>query len=171
MTNKKPKHPKRRSRAELRKAAVARWLTAARTPIRLLWRSTRLDGANAPVLWGAVAETIRARLDPIDADIVAGFFDRLARGDDPRVVFQTDKGGHRRKTEGDPLDIAWRVHFAKHAHIDEQIAFKRIAKAEGLKVDTVRRYYDKHRVEIESLHPLADPNDTPTSSDSQNRGR
>lgn len=130
-----------------------------------------------PMLYRAVAEIIRSRLDPADARVVAAWFDRLAAGEDAADVFPKKRSG-RPTTIGRDYDIAWTVH---QLHQDNDLsiddACKRVAEdstrtvkdADGKDVvvtiaspidwKTIRNIYGRHRAELEKLRPKPKPTD------------
>jgi hypothetical protein len=120
------------------------------------------DASMAPELFGMIAETLRARLDPDDAIVVATWFDRMAAGEAPAAVLLPRSGGRPKGAtkarkpmpDGripDDLDIAWIVH-TNLCRNKAGVVYKGVAKAFGMTAGRVRNIYSEHRAELEKLH-------------------
>jgi hypothetical protein len=107
-------------------------------------------------LYRVVAETLRSRLDPDDALIVASWFDRLAAGANPKAVFPAPKGRKRGSTtkrgpmaDGripDDIDVTWLVRQAKERHnLTAAEASRKVAEALKMDPRTVQNIYTRDR--------------------------
>jgi hypothetical protein len=106
-------------------------------------------------LYRLVAERVRQRaLDESEAKVIADWFDRLAKGEDPRKVFQHRRGGRPRKGRNGPddSDIAWIVHLALARGVKPAAVYLGVAKAHGLKPRTVQNIYGRLKAEVSELH-------------------
>jgi hypothetical protein len=116
----------------------------------------------APKLYRMVAEHIRARLDPDESALVAGWFDRLAAGADPQEVFVTkSKGGRKKKGAPDNYDIAWIVHLAiangvkpaeAYRKVSEHVTVTAHGQTKKMSERTVANIYSRLKAEISELH-------------------
>lgn len=140
-----------------------------RTSITMLAEAVAEGQRDAgPMLFGTVAARVRARLDPADADVVAGWFDRLASGEDPAEIFMTNRGGRpkgrtdQRKLmpdgrEPDDWDIAFIVHQNMKRRLGMEprpkatLIYKGVAKAFGMDDRTVSNIYSRCKKDLPDL--------------------
>jgi hypothetical protein len=118
--------------------------------IGIFAKLARKDPRFRKVLYELVAQRIRSRaLDPGEAQVIATWFDRLARGEKGARVFPEKKIGRpprARKSGHDDVEIAL---MAKYFLIAERMpprdVWRKLGKAEELTPASVRNIYLKHR--------------------------
>lgn len=133
-----------------KKDAPAGASDAAPSALHLIDGNTK--GADRAILFGAVAERIRScMLDPTEASLIAGWFDRLAAGDDPKCVLYGETRGRKRGTTGEKLyapgvrlpdhaDLCWRMREAMTQH-DPESVFAAVAKVYSVTPEYVRQIW------------------------------
>jgi len=101
------------------------------------------DDEAAKKLYRMVSERIRARMLPEDADVIAGWFDRLAAGESPARVFPAKSAGRPKKAGIDDIDIAWIVRQNLQRGLQPGEVYRGVGKAHGLGWRTVANIYSK----------------------------
>jgi hypothetical protein len=118
--------------------------------IGIFAKLARKDPTFRKVLYELVAQRIRSRaLDPGEAQVIAAWFDRLARGEKAARVFPEKKKIGRpsraRKSGHDEVDIAFIAKTMIAAGIPPRDVWRALGKAEELKPASVRNIYLKHK--------------------------
>lgn len=119
------------------------------------------------MLYRLVAQTIRSQLDPADAAIVAGWFDRMAAGESAASVFRRKAGP---KSKRDDVMLAWAIR--RRIEIDRQSpteVYKEAAKflstkARKVKPRTVANLYSRLLKQLGPDPDIGAQNLTPTVS-------
>lgn len=120
--------------------------------LRILAESTK--GKERQILFGAIAERVRScMLDPDEADIIAGLFDRLAAGEKPDKVLRGETRGRPKRATGtktvrgnevrlpDHADLCWSIRHAHHFGHSLETIFAHVAKLYGVTKDHVADVY------------------------------
>ena len=132
--------------------------------IRMLAESSRADPAVLPYLFRLLAQEVRSRVLQVDdADLIAGWFDRIAAGESPADVLPHKPPGRPRKVTAprkpmgdgripDDYDVAHIVHQNVSAGMKRSEVCRKVAKALGMREGTVRNIYSRLRTEMKILH-------------------
>ena len=117
--------------------------------------SEALRNEDRKELFGLVAERVRTcMLDRDEAEVIADWFDRLARGDDPRKVLKGETRGRPKGSTGtkvlrskevrfpDHVDLCWRMRRAMAAGHAPEVVFGSFAKVYGVTPRHVREVWE-----------------------------
>lgn len=115
----------------------------------------RTKGKERHVLFKAVAERIRTgMLDPAEAALIAGWFEKLANGGDPKRTFYGETRGRHKGSTGekfvnfdyvrlpDHVDLCWNMRRAMRDHGPKSV-FKKVSRLYGVTPEYVEEIWDE----------------------------